>query len=75
MPLGFEVMVLAGTVALKPCQGWNVYRDISEPNISFLFSGTHGRCVGRCVSPAQSNTGIAFGAGETQPPYAAAMGA
>src|SRR2546427_2093539 len=63
MPLGFEVIACP-----KPRQGWNVYRDVSRLTSFFVFSGTHGRSVGQCVSPAQFTRRSTFGARETHCP-------
>src|SRR5438093_60711 len=52
----------------KPRQGWNVYRDINRLTSSFVFSGTHGRSVGQCVSPAPNGDRRVNWAGETHCP-------
>src|SRR5437762_13534250 len=66
MPLGFEMTVLAGTLALKRRQGWNVYRK-RKHHIVFVFR--HPWPLRRAVRLAcPIYTEIAFVAGETHRP-------
>src|SRR5439155_12228991 len=68
-PLTFGVMLLARALACpKPRQGWHVYRDVSRLTSFFVFSGTHGRSAGQCVSPGPNGDRRVNWAGETHCP-------